>query len=159
MVSGAMTSLAFRFSVFNIAAGAAVIWAAQLGYIERVFTGDVSGISYAIAALFAVGLVATARHVWMFPSTDSIKQRFVADVADWLVLMGLVGNVIGLLHAFGGAELASLSTTEGIQSFAAQMLAGLGVAFYSTLVGTVLCLWTQVNFRMLDTATALEEAA
>lgn len=169
--------LLLRLAVFNTCGVFLLIWAWTLGYIQRVFEGDVSHISYIIVALFVVGLISTfwratktsaglnalkvhaplhsrnrARHA---AKKMAVKNAHLGDVLEALVLLGLIGNVVGFLIAMSGADLASLNTPEGAQALAAQLLAGLGVAFYTTLAGTVLALWTMVNVRMLETATAL----
>lgn len=163
--------LLYRFIVFNACGAALLVWAWRLGYVGQVFEGDVSGLSYIITALFAAGLASTAWRVVAVnaavndaarlgppPYGDSglaIRNAHVADLPEWLTLLGLIGNVVGFLIAMHGADVSSLNTAEGTRAFAGQMLEGLGVAFYTTLIGTLFALWTSINFRMLDTATAL----
>lgn len=170
--------LLFRYIIFNACGFAFLVWAWSLGYVRQVFDGDVSHISYVIAALFAAGLTSTTWRVlqvnaavnalpdgklWQRAhmaaqdraATFSIKNAHIADIVEWLVLLGLIGNVVGFLLALAGADASSLNSAEGTQKFAGQLLAGLGVAFYTTLAGTLFALWTSINFRMLDTATAL----
>lgn len=171
--------LLYRLAIFNTCAFAGVAYAAQLGYVRQVFEGDVSHISYGIVVLFALGLVSTAIRAWkvsgMLNHTKEMmtfsaltrqtlgrdagfdkllyKQAHIFDISEWLVLLGLAGNVIGFLIAFHGMDTSALGSAAGMQKIGLQVLAGLGVAFYSTLAGTVCALWTSINYRMLDTAT------
>lgn len=171
--------LLLRFIIFNACGAALLVWAWRLGYAQQVFEGDVSHISYVITALFAVGLISTTFRVLAVNSAVNatpthgklwspgymkaqaaagklhIRNAHIADAIEWLTLLGLIGNVVGFLVAMHGADVSSLNSAEGTQAFAGQMLKGLGVAFYTTLLGVTFALWTSINYRMLDTATAL----
>ena len=59
--------------------------------------------------------------------------------------LGLIGNVVGFIIALQNIDTGSLGSAEGVQKVAASLLAGMGVAFCSTLVGAVAALWTSVN--------------
>jgi len=144
--------LAYRFIIFNACAAAGIVWATKLGYVEQVFNGDISGISYGITALFIVGLISSARFVYRLPE-HAAQSDHIGAIAEWLVTLGLIGNVVGFVLALHGLDANSLA--NGAQKVAAQLLAGMGVAFYSTLAGAVLALWTSVNKRMIDTALAV----
>jgi flagellar motor component MotA len=61
------------------------------------------------------------------------------------VTLGLIGNVVGFILALQNIDTGSLGTAEGVQKVAASLLAGMGVAFCSTLVGAVAALWISVN--------------
>lgn len=170
--------LLFRLTIANLCGFALLTWAWTLGYVQQVFKGDISHISYVIAALFAVGLVSTfwratkvsaalnetkagvptvygRRKLQAAASKMHAKSAHVGDVAEWLVTLGLIGNVIGFVIALRGVNVGAVGTAEGAQEVAAQLLMGMGVAFYSTLAGSVLALWTTINRRMLETATSL----
>lgn len=156
--------LIYRLTVFNTCAAAATFYAWQLGYVDQVFAGDVSHISYGIVALFVTGLISTfIRGVKVSKALNGgtadkkllVKQAHLFDISEWLVLLGLAGNVIGFLIAFHSIDSSSLNSAAGMQKIGIQVLAGLGVAFYSTLAGTICALWTSVNYRMLDTAARL----
>ena len=127
----------YRLIIFNACAFAGVAWAAKLGYVAQVYNGDISGISYGITALFAVGLIATA-----------FGRRLPEKFSEWLVTMGLIGNVIGFVLALRGMEPSALA--RGSADVAANLLGGMGVAFYSTLVGAVCALWADVNKAIVE---------
>ena len=166
--------LIYRLIIVNVCGISFLVWAWSLGYVQQVFKGDVSHISYVISVLFFLGLLSTFRRAFkvsraMDENADYLtrkqlqakaakmpaKNAHIADIIEWLVLLGLIGNVVGFLLALAGADVSSLNTPEGTQKLAGQLLAGLGVAFYTTLAGTVFALWTSVNYRMLETATSL----
>ncbi|MAZ17869.1 MAG: hypothetical protein CL535_16260 [Ahrensia sp.] len=141
-------------------AGAALLYAAHsLGYIAPLFKSDASYLSYAIAALFAFGLASTftraARvgRALNLRYTAPIDQRnvakmdaknaHIADISGWLLQLGFLGTVIGLWIALAGL---SADNTDAL-------IIGLKTAVGTTILGGFLSLWTDINRRMLDTAT------
>lgn len=132
-----MTPALFRLTIFNICGAAGLIAAWRLGYVQQVVNGDVSRISYIIAAVFAVALAAT---FWR-----PAKTAWLTDVTEWLVTLGLIGNVVGFIIALHGID----ANASDMQAVALNLMHGMGVAFYSTATGAVLALWTSVNRRIL----------
>jgi ribose/xylose/arabinose/galactoside ABC-type transport system permease subunit len=135
MFSGGGGIMTLRLFILNFAGLCFVIWAAWLGYVQFVFSHDVSHISYLITALF----VASMAGVFMG------KTAHLERVEVWLVTLGLIGNVVGFILALQNIDTGSLGSAEGVQKVAASLLAGMGVAFCSTLVGAVAALWTSIN--------------
>ncbi|MBZ9807712.1 MotA/TolQ/ExbB proton channel family protein [Mesorhizobium sp. ESP-6-2] len=129
-----------RLFILNFAGACFVAWAWWLGYVGFVFTHDVSHISYLISALF----LASIAGVFMGKTTH------LERVEVWLVTLGLIGNVVGFIIALQNIDTGSLGSAEGVQKVAASLLAGMGVAFCSTLVGAVAALWTSVNAWVLS---------
>jgi hypothetical protein len=120
-----------RLIVLNVAWAALVVWAWFMGYVGFIFTHDVSGLSYVISALFVATLAAV-----FFGHTSHLHR-----VEVWLVTLGLIGNVVGFIIALQHIETGALDTAQGVQRVAASLLAGMGVAFCSTLVGAIAALW------------------
>ncbi|WP_202034451.1 MotA/TolQ/ExbB proton channel family protein [Rhizobium rhizogenes] len=126
-----MASTTARLIVLNVCWVALVVWASVMGYTQFVFTHDVSHISYGISAIAMVGLLAV-----FFGRTAHLGRLEV-----WLVTLGLIGNVVGFIIALQHIDTGSLGSAEGVQRVAASLLAGMGVAFCSTLVGAIAALW------------------
>lgn len=159
--------LVYRLILLNAAGGAFVTWAYLQGYIATLFAGETTGIGYGIVALFVVGLVALAQRAYKVSmalnslkggvvvdgSKFTAKNAYIGDIAVWLVTMGLLGNIVGFAVAIEGLDLTG-GTDAALQAIG-QMLSGMKVAFYTTLIGTALGLWTDINFRILTTATDL----
>lgn len=120
-----------RLIVLNTCWAALVVWAAVQGYVGFVFTHDVSSISYVISGILAVALAAV-----FLGRTAHLHRTEV-----WLVTLGLIGNVVGFIIALQDIDTGSLATPEGVQRVASSLLAGMGVAFCSTLVGAIGALW------------------
>lgn len=124
-----------RLSVLNFAGLCFLAWAWWLGYVGFVFSHDVSHISYLISALFIASMVG------VFLGKTGHLER----VEVWLVTLGLIGNVVGFILALQNIDTGSLGSAGGVQKVAASLLAGMGVAFCSTLVGAVAALWISIN--------------
>ena len=87
-------------------------------------------------------------------------------VANSLVLLGLVGTVVGFIIALSGVDPQSAGNVDSITPMVAELIHGMSVALYTTLVGAVLHLWLKVNYlilsggavRLLDRLVARGEA-
>jgi hypothetical protein len=162
--------LLFRMALVNFAAATLAVWAYQQGYIVPLFEQDTSRISYAIVALFTIGLASGHYRAWRVgEAKDEFKQQFalsylqrkakkmasknehIADIANWLFTLGMLGTVIGFYIALVGYGANDT----------AQVTEGMRVAIGTTIIGGCLALWIDVLRRMLDTATAgfLEDVA
>ncbi len=159
--------LVYRLVLLNALGFAGVAWAFIHGYVGMVFADEKTGIGYALVALFAFGLVSTAIRAWKVSralnelkagrwvdgSKFAIKQAFIGDIATWLVTGGLIGNIVGFAVAVQGLDLSG--GQDAALGAIQHMLEGMKIAFYLTLVGTLLGLWIDVNYRLLATATDL----
>ena len=124
-----------RLAILNFGFCCFLAWAWWLGYVGFIFTHDVSHISYLISALFVASMAGV-----LLGKTGHLERAEV-----WLVTLGLIGNVVGFIIALQNIDTGSLGSAEGVQKVAASLLAGMGVAFCSTLVGAVAALWISVN--------------
>ena len=72
-----------------------------------------------------------------------------------LILLGLIGTVVGFVIAVSGLgdSLAGGENLQRIQGVLGQIVTGMGVALFTTLVGSVLGgLWLQLHYQMLARA-------
>ncbi len=80
----------------------------------------------------------------------------VRHIANSLVLLGLIGTVLGFIIALSGVDPGVAGDVRAIGPMVAELIRGMSVALYTTLVGAVLNLWLTVNYRILaTTAVAL----
>lgn len=128
-----------RLFVLNFAGLCGVIWAFWLGYAQFVFAHDISHLSYLITALFVVSLAGI-----FFGKTSHLER-----VEVWLVTLGLIGNLVGFVLAMQGIDTGALGSAEGVQRVATNLLAGMGVAFCSSLVGAIAAIWISINAWMV----------
>lgn len=129
-----------RLIVLNTCWLAFVGWASVMGYTQFVFTHDVSRISYGIAAVLAATIVAAlVGHIRLLPHAKV-----------WVVMLGLVGNLVGFVLALQGMAGGDMSSAEGLLAIGKGLIDGLGVAFCSTLVGAIASLWIGTNGYVLN---------
>lgn len=85
--------------------------------------------------------------------------QIIQFVANTLILLGLIGTVVGFVIAVSGLgdAIAGGDNAERIKDVLGQIVNGMGIALFTTLVGSVLGgLWLQIHYQMLQNAvTAL----
>jgi hypothetical protein len=155
--------LLYRMTLVNTAGCALALWAYAEGYVAPVFAQDTSRMSFAILALFAVGIASAYVRGWKVSAAKDAhktgmsrvwlerraakmasKNEHVGDIANWLFTLGMLGTVVGFyvsLDNFVGGDPAAV-------------MEGMRIAIGTTLVGGFLGLWVDILRRMLDTATA-----
>ena len=74
----------------------------------------------------------------------------VRHVAASLVLLGLIGTVLGFVIALSGVDPAAAGDVRAIAPMVTELIRGMSVALYTTLVGAVLNLWLTVNYHILS---------
>lgn len=89
-----------------------------------------------------------------------LKLRFSARIApvhqfaNSLVLLGLTGTVVGFIIALSGVDPSAAGSVDAIAPMVAELIHGMSVALYTTLVGSVLHLWLKVDSLILAGGTA-----
>jgi hypothetical protein len=76
----------------------------------------------------------------------------VRQFANNLVLLGLTGTVVGFIMALSGVNPDTVGDVSAIAPMVSSLIEGMGVALYTTLVGSVLNIWLMLNCRLLETA-------
>ncbi len=77
------------------------------------------------------------------------RVAVVRQMAGSLVILGLIGTVVGFVVALSGIDPAKASDVSMISPMVAELIRGMSIALYTTLVGAVLNLWLMVNYHML----------
>jgi len=98
-------------------------------------------------ALLDQGLLASALRARML--LDIHNTQFVANT---LILLGLIGTVVGFVIAVSGLgdTIGEGESVERIRGVLGQIINGMGVALFTTLVGSILGgLWLQVHYQMM----------
>lgn len=83
--------------------------------------------------------------------TDRIAG--VRHIANSLVFLGLIGTVIGFIIALSGVDPAAMTQVENVTAMVSTLINGMSVAMYTTLVGAVLYVWLNINYRILVSGT------
>jgi len=74
-------------------------------------------------------------------------------IANSLVLLGLIGTVVGFIMALSGVNPEASADASSIGPMVSTLIAGMSVALYTTLIGSVLNIWLMVNYQILATGT------
>lgn len=128
-----------RFIILNLV-GAALIVAAWLrGWVMLVIEADASRMVWLIGAVFLVGVGAAGLRWW----------RTVDFVANSLVLLGLIGTVVGFVIAFSGVNPEGAAEIESIGPMVSALIAGMGVAMHTTLIGAIGYVWLGLTAHLL----------
>ena len=77
----------------------------------------------------------------------------VRNVANSLVLLGLIGTVIGFIIALSGIDPEAASQVENVATMVSTLINGMSVALNTTLVGALLYVWLIVNYGILTSGT------
>lgn len=162
--------LIYRLLISNACAGAGLIWAWSQGYLDYM-ASDTSRISYAILALFGIGMVSLfIRAIKVSWALNAIKAggrldinevKFTAKgnhiqfIAYACQALGFFGTVVGLIYLLhGGGGLTTDGSLDSVKRILDQILVGGGIAFMTTAVGLITSLWLEWNYSTLQTATS-----
>jgi len=95
------------------------------------------------------GMVAAAMRLKLTSRIQVVRQ-----IANSLVVLGLIGTVIGFIIALSGVDPAAAGKPETIAPMVGRLIEGMSVALYTTLVGAALNLWLSANYQILANGTA-----
>lgn len=79
----------------------------------------------------------------------SSRISVVRHFANALVLLGLIGTVLGFIIALSGVDPEAAGDVGAIAPMVSELIRGMSVALYTTLVGAVLNLWLTVDYHIL----------
>lgn len=143
-----------RLFIANFAGACVVAWAWWLGQLDRFYD---HGAVWLLAGVFAAGVVSAFLSLAR-KTAALLKAEHLEDFVKALFVIGIIGNAWGMLQAFAGIDPGALSEPARAAEAGANLLAGAGTAFGSTLVGLTLALWMMINVRIVNTALSLRGA-
>jgi hypothetical protein len=83
----------------------------------------------------------------------SHRISVVRNIANSLVLLGLIGTVLGFIIALSGVDPENASEVSAIAPMVSTLIDGMSTALYTTLVGAVLNVWLMANHQLLAGGT------
>lgn len=119
--------------------------------------GETCATSWAEAYLDAVaGRDAGARALAAAALRSEVAARIspLRHAASALVMLGLIGTVVGFILALSGIGATMAPDTDAVADMIERLIAGMSVALYTTLLGSVLSLWLTVNHQILSAGAA-----
>lgn len=145
---------AARFTLVNLAALALLALATTQGWTATVVAADKSRLTLVIAGTLAAGLALSAwRLSTLRPAPAAWLDERVATIRlliDLCPLLGLLGTVVGFVIAFGSIDLVALASADQAAAAIGGVLAGMGIALYTTLVGILAAVWLSLAFRAVE---------
>ena len=84
-----------------------------------------------------------------------LTQRIaiVRQIANSLVLLGLIGTVVGFIIALSGVDPQKARDFEAVTPMVSTLIAGMSTALFTTLVGAILNVWLTINHQVLTGGT------
>lgn len=120
-----------RYWLVNLAGLAALTAAWFEGWIETIWSADVSNLTAVIVGLLVLGQI----FIWFE------KKILVNYISRGVVLLGLIGTVVGFIMALSGVSVESISDFDNLAPMITSLISGMAVALYTTLVGSLAYLW------------------
>lgn len=117
--------------------------------LQRVRATDGTRREHYRSALRQGGNASRALEIRLFSRIGHIRT-----IGNGLVVLGLIGTVIGFILVAANVNADTAADVGQVGSLVGALLHGMGVAFYTTLVGAVFSLWVSMNYQILHTATA-----
>ncbi len=127
-----------RFLILNLAGLALLFVAYSHGWVTTVLQGDPTLMTETIAAMFLVGLVALVLG----------NTGFANWIAPALVYIGLIGTIVGISLVFVEVTPESAGEVTAAVPLVAGLIQGIGIALYTTLLGSVGYLWLSLNIHL-----------
>lgn len=150
--------IAAAFAV-GLALCTGLLWRTDRAF-ARCLRGERPAHPLAAAYLAAVeGAPAAARAIRAetFRSRMAGRVGAVRFIANSLVVLGLIGTVIGFIIALSGVDPDIATDPAAVSPMVANLIEGMSVALYTTLVGAILSVWLGLCHQML--ASAVRELA
>lgn len=158
-----------RFLFINLILIVGAGAAPYFGLAQPLYVQDTTSLTYGISAVFLYGLVKSAVAAWRlsggldsYRSIDDAcyghdvtrnKARLgtITEVANMLVMLGLIGTIIGFSVSASMLATTDLSNLDSLAKNMSKMGEGLSIAFNTTLLGSIFYVWLRVNLRILTT--------
>lgn len=131
----------YRFLLVNLLALAGLVYGqVYFDLIVHIWHADSSH----IVALIAAGIIWSLYLV--------ARRRF--DDADWtaeqLVALGLFGTVVGFVVSLANIDPVKAGDVSAITPMVSQLLLGMGIALYTTLLGQGGALWVRFCIYLMQ---------
>jgi hypothetical protein len=158
----------FLFALFNIFALALLGYANVLGFWDMALEADGTHLVVLILGLAMASAVHHAYALSRFGSRDywanchkaTVCERIKLDLSTKfqvlsyegtvLVALGIIGTVIGMIHAFSGVNAETAGDITQVGAMVGRLIEGMGIALWTTLVGAIMNIWAHANTLMVQ---------
>lgn len=159
-----------KLIAFNIVPLVGLFFAWVFGLVQMAYAADATYIVYVITAVFvvAMGLVFyRAKQIdeelqdsnwWVGQSSEFVRLTLenrlnaIIYMGYSLVVLGLIGTVVGFIYGLNGIDPDSMADLPTMLASLGTILQGVGIAFYTTLIGSIGDIWLGFNLLILTGA-------
>jgi hypothetical protein len=110
-----------------------------VGVVSTAFENDALYINEAILVVFVIGMLGAI-----------FKWRGTQWCADTLVGLGFFGTLFGVWSAFGSIKPENIVDVQSVVPILANLISGIGVAIWTTMIGLYFYTWLTANMVILD---------
>jgi biopolymer transport protein ExbB/TolQ len=141
-------------------------------WVHLAIAADPTGIVFVIAAVLLWGLyLSLTKAIQLDKEINNLEQtktqlgnhthdsltmrftnrlQFIQLLSSSTIMLGLIGTILGFIIGLYGITPESLYSIDLMTRSIAQILSGMSVAFYTTLVGCMANLWLEFNTTILN---------
>lgn len=156
-----------KLIAFNIVPLVGLFFAWTFGLVQIAYGADSTYIVYGITAIFvvAMGLLfyrakqvddELAHSTWWVGQSEQFVQLTLEGrlnaliyMGYSLVVLGLIGTVVGFIFGLHGVDPDTMADLSTMLSSLGTILRGVGIAFYTTLIGSIGDIWLGFNILIL----------
>ena len=156
-----------KLIAFNIVPLVGLFFAWMFGLVQMSYAADSTYIVYLITAIFVVALgmlLHQAKRIdeelqsstwWVGQSSEFVRLTLedrlnaIIYMGYSLVVLGLIGTVVGFIFGLNGIDPDSMADLPTMLASLGTILQGVGIAFYTTLIGSIGDIWLGFNILIL----------
>ena len=134
------------------------------GIAMEIVNTDITKLSIAILALFAIATVMTGLSSWRVSKhhtlSDMMEKRLFLGwfVSEMMMALGLAGTVIGFIVLFqGNFANVSFDDPETVREVIVAIASGMGIALYTTITGLICS--QLLKLQLVNVEIALDDQA
>ncbi len=150
-----LSGIIFAVFLYGLVLCGEKVWRTSLAINDLKAGGKVAAarVSEYMAAARTKNAESRAIQINMLRLNLAHNIQIVRTIANLLVFLGLIGTVIGFIVALSGVNAQAVSQADSVATMVATLIQGMSIALYTTLLGAVLNVWLNVNYRILSTGT------
>jgi len=147
--------------------GMAVAFLFAIYVVERKARQTSAELNYAhqkTSATFSLAGMFFARSKYEKADINSLREALrtrlqkrlslVKLLSSFFFIVGLIGTVLGFIIAFSGVDPELAREVEAVSPMVAQLIVGMEIALYTTLLGSLFGLWMLFMYLLLSNGTS-----
>lgn len=159
-----------RLLAFNLVPLVFLFYAWVFGLVQMSYAADATNIVYLMTAIFVCAMALLLYHAkkiddeihasswWVGQSSEFVQLTLetrlnpIIYMGYSLVVLGLIGTVVGFIFGLHGVDPTSMADLPTMLASLGMILQGVGIAFYTTLIGSIGDIWLGFNILILTSS-------